>query len=329
MEGVDTAEVARRLDCEPAGCNDLLEEAHTLAQERALPETQAVGAAKEVMQSAIQSWFLDPNRELEIVDGEPDSTDGPSISITHAVVELVLSDVDHSVAEHILPDLSVLLRRVPKFLELYAPLRLAEDADLVVAKISGERTAGEISSGSPHGEQEVLRLLAALVATGMLEPVPVVTSAADLDILQTELPDIEPSSRRLPMWWIVIAAAVVLVVLGYFGLRMRQTTPEPPVAAPQEGGRWALVVDMGCEPEELQRILRKAREHPKVLQPLAADEESGEPCWRLAWGDFANREAAEAQISEVPASLRREGFDPHAIEVPEKASTDQPELGQD
>ena len=98
VEGLDTASLARRLDCEPAECEDLLEEARTLARDREVTETHAMSAAKEVLQTNLSAWLLDPDRELELIEGEPDEVDGATISITHTLVELVLSDTSGETA---------------------------------------------------------------------------------------------------------------------------------------------------------------------------------------------------------------------------------------
>ena len=78
---------------------------------------------------------------------------------------------------------------------------------------------------------------------------------------------------------------------------------------------WALVIDMGCEPQDLQRVLKKAQENPKVLRPVAADSGDGEQCWRLVWGRFSTQEAAESASDGIPDDLLRQGFDPHPIEL--------------
>jgi len=182
VHGIDPAEVAYELGFGPIGYPELLAEARAVARHEGTGETQAVGAAKTVLQRRLRTWIADPQRSLEIDDGEPEVPDGPTVSLAHAMVELMLADDDPELPRHVLPDLGVLLRRSASFLELYAPLRLSEEADLIVAKITGQRTAVEIASRSPHGQEEVIRLLAALVATGMLEPVPVAASTDEVDL---------------------------------------------------------------------------------------------------------------------------------------------------
>ncbi len=320
VEGLDADSVCRVLECEPAGHEELLEEARHIAAECGVPETQALGAVKEILQEAIASWLLDRNRRLEIVDEELDDQKGSKISVTHTMVELVLNDSDRDFIPHILPDFNVVLRRADNFLELYSPLRLSEEADLVVARITGQRTAGEISSQSPQGSPEVDRLLAALVATGMLEPVPAADVERDVDVLAVDLPTEEATRKELPVRWIAAVAFFVVVILASVAwLALRPRTVEPP---PTDSS-WTLVIDMGCEPEELQRVLKKARQYPNVLRPVQANTGDDNPCWRLVWGRFPTRADAEQGAADLPESLRMDGFEIHAIELPDEI--EQPE----
>ena len=315
VEGIDTGELCRRLSCETAGSIDLLEEARILATKGQATETQAMGVAKELLQTTLRGWLLDPERQLEVVEGEPHEVEGATVSITHTLVELVLSDTSGSTAAEILPDPDMVLGRSPHFLDLYGPLRLAEEADLIVSKITGERTAQEVIDRATHDEGEVHRLLAALVVTGILEPEPALLLGADMDLLPEEQAEMSPR-RRVPVLWIAGAAAaliIALAVIAFVMTRSEETVPAEVVAAPDL--EWTLVIDMGCEPQDLQRVLKKAQENPKIVRPVAADSGDGEPCWRLVWGRFADQAAAEAAVREVPAKLRRQGFDPHPIEL--------------
>jgi len=316
VEGIDTVELSRRLSCQPVGRRDLLEEARVLAKDGQIAETYAMGAAKELIQRSLRAWLLDPNRELEIVEGEPDDVDGATISITHTLVELVLSDTSGEIAAAILPNDDVLLVRSPGFLDLYAPLRLSEEADLIVSKITGERTAGEVAESSNHGAGEVLRLLAGLVITGILEPETPLHISDDVDLLPAEEFTAGPK-RRIPITWIIGAAAALFVVLAVILFIMTRSSDSEPVQGMMDASdlAWSLVIDMGCEPQDLQRVLKKAQENPKIVRPVAADAGDGEPCWRLVWGRFSTREAAEAATDGIPDELLQQGFDPHPIEL--------------
>jgi hypothetical protein len=317
VQGPDPASVGGIVGCEPVGHDDLLVEAAEVATQRGIPETEALGAVKEVLQRELKSWLLDEDRSMELSEGEPDEGDGPTISISHAIVELLLSDTESAVELRVLPLLDVLLRRTPDFLELYSPLRLSEEADLVVAKITGQRTAEEIASRSPHGTDEVVRLLAALVATGMLEPVPIETAFDQPGVLTVDLPEEEPTRRQLPVSWIAAAAAVLAVALVILAVVLLR--PDEPASPIETDSSWGLAVDMGCEPQELQRVLNKARQHPRDLRPVKVDTGDGDPCWRLVWGRFSSREEAEAETANVPEQLLLGGFEPHPVELPEDA----------
>jgi hypothetical protein len=317
VEGIDTSALCHRLSCEPIGRIDLLEEARELAAAGQIAETYAMGAAKELLQQHLKQWLLDPRRELEIVEGEPDEVDGATISITHTLVELVLSDTTGATASAILPDLDVFLSRSPGFLELYSPLRLSEEADLIVSKISGERTAREVAARSEHSVDEVSRLLAALVITGILEPEPALLVDGEVDLLPEEEFS-EPSRRRIPVSWIVGSAAVLLILLLAIAWAVTRSGDNSNVsgdAGAPSNGHWGLVVDMGCEPQDLQRVLKKADQHPDSVRPVAAESKGRDDCWQLVWGDFGSRDAAQSAAKQVPEGLRREGFDPHPIEL--------------
>jgi hypothetical protein len=316
VEGIDSTELSKRLSCQPVGSQDLLEEARSLAKDGQIAETYAMGAAKELVQASLREWLLDPTRELEIVEGEPDEVDGATISITHTLVELVLSNTSGDVAEAILPNDDVLLVRSPGFLDLYAPLRLSEEADLIVSKISGERTAGEVAESSSHGSAEVMRLLAGLVITGIFEPETPLHISDDVDLLPAE-EITDGSKRRIPVSWILGAAAALFILLAVILFIMTRSKDSEPVQGMTGGNdlTWSLVIDLGCEPQDLQRVLKKAQENPKVVRPVATDVGDAEPCWRLVWGRFSTREAAEAATDGIPDELLQQGFDPHPIEL--------------
>jgi hypothetical protein len=315
VEGIDPTELSTRLSCQPVGKRGLLEEARAISNAGQIAEHYAMGAAKELIQRSLRAWLLDSNRELEVVEGEPDGVDGATISITHALVELVLSDTSGDTAAAILPNDDVLLVRSAGFLDLYAPLRLSEEADLIVSKITGERTAGEVAGSSDHGSIEVMRLLAGLVVTGILEPETPLHIGDDVDLLPAEEITAGPK-RRLPITWIVAAAAALFIVLAVILFIMARSDGSGAVQGAGGGDlAWSLVIDMGCEPQDLQRVLKKAQENPKVVRPVAAETGDGEPCWRLVWGRFSNRDAAEAAIDGIPEELRQQGFEAHPIEL--------------
>ena len=313
-EGLDANELAARLGCHGSGENDLLAEARHLGQSEGIPETRAMGAAKEILQEALHQWLLDPDRQFSVEDPEPPQTDGATISITHALVELVLADTEHNVAASILPDSRTTLKRSRDFLELYAPLRLTEEADLIVASITASATAADIAAESSHQPDEVVRLVAALLATGILEASEPVILTDDLEWPGTELDEDEPSKKKIPGWMIGAAAGLLLIVAMIIAfVVMRGGGEDEPAAV--GSGDWGVVVEMGCEPQDLQRMLRKRSLERKALRTVKAEPANGDSCFRLVWGSFPTRETAEEAVGDVPSTLVEDGFQPHVIEV--------------
>ncbi len=316
IRGLDSAEVARRLGVAPTGHDDLLDEATTIAERHGLSQAQAVGTVKEILQDAVSQWLRATDRDAEVRATELVIDGRPTISMKHAVVELILSDPDGRLASVVLPDLDVLLCRNEDFLELYSPLRLSEEADLIAAKVTGQRTAREISGHSSTGPAEVVNLLAALVATGMIEPRSLEHATHDPEPSRFVLPDPDAQRRTIPIWSLLAALAALLVVIVLLAAWWNHSPKQDEELTAVAGPEWTLVVDMGCEPQELQRVLKKFRENSQELKPLAADAGDGSPCWRLVWGQFPDREAADAAISEIPEDLLMDGFEPHSIEIP-------------
>jgi hypothetical protein len=315
--GLDPGELADRLACETTGESDLLAEARALASAHQIAETRAMGTAKEILQRAIHEWLMDPERRLDFEAEQPVVADGATISITHLLVELVLADTQRNVAESILPDRRVSLQRSSAFLELYAPLRLSEEADLIVAGLTATATVEDVAGTSNHDPEEVVRLMAALVATGVLEADEPEIPAQELDWPGTELDLDEPPGKKIPVWMIAAAAAVLALVIILFGWTMLRGDDDPDAQVAAGSGDWGIVVEMGCEPQDLQRMMRKRNIERKSLRTVPIDSAAGDTCFRLVWGSFVNRSAAEEAMGEVPADLVEEGFEPHVIEVTE------------
>jgi hypothetical protein len=140
----------------------------------------------------------------------------------------------------------------------------------------------------------------------------------DVDLLPAEEVD-EGERRRIPVLWILIAAVVLigaLAAIAWFMSRGEQPESAPSAAAVESGDlNWSLVVDMGCDPQDLQRVLNKAQQNTENVRPVATESGEGEPCWRLVWGRFSSSEAAMAAAADIPSTIRQEGFEPHAIEL--------------
>ncbi|NOZ77634.1 MAG: hypothetical protein GXP48_00365 [Acidobacteria bacterium] len=304
VEGPDPSDVSNALGCSPTGQTNLLLEARAAASRTGADETRAVAIVKSIVEAGIRSWILDERRTLELVEGEVPAGDGPTISLPHAIVEMVLSDESDELPRTVLQDRRVLLRRSPGFLEGYASLQLTEEADLVAAKITGQRTAEEIIERSPQDSDEVMRLLVALVVAGFLEPVLV----ADLEQERASIdpvfvPPVQAAARRLPPALIiggVILLAVILAAVGWLVLHHAHSKTASPA-------RWGIVIDRGCQPQDLQRILEKAGKHPRKLVAQPDSQKMSEPCWELVWGSFRSKAEARKALARIPKSLVRRG----------------------
>ncbi len=312
--GLDSDELAVRLGRNGSGKDDLLAEARFLSRAHGIPETRAMGAAKEILQRALHQWLLDPDRQFTLENDQPPKVNGATISITHALVELVLADTKHNVAASILPDSRITLQRSKNFLELYAPLRLTEEADLIVANITASATAATIAAESSHHPDEVVRLVAALVTTGILEASEPVVPNHDLEWPGTDLDEDEPSWRKIPGWMIGAGAGLLLIIAVFVAFVLLRGDSNEDAAAVGSGD-WGVVVEMGCEPQDLQRMLRKRNLERKALRTIKADPTNGDMCFRLVWGSFPTQTAAEKAMGDVPPTLVEAGFQPHVIEV--------------
>ena len=342
FEGPPPECVGEALGVPPAGHADLIREARELAGAAGVPLTRALAAVKVCLEKVLTAWLLDPDREIveeaaaETAAEAPAA--GPAISLTHVMVELLLAaDEGAALADRVLPSDGILLRRTPGFLERYAALQLAEEADLVVAKVTGGRTVEAIAERSSHDAGDVRRLLAALVAAGLLEPVsarePEPEPEPGAALAPPQSPEARPSEpapaagpertvRRLPWPWLLLAAAVLVAVLAVGAVWFRHAPAERPA-----GGRntsWGIVVDMGCEAVDYERILRKVRKHPQRLRAVRTDEAGdGTGCWRLVWGPYRSKEAADRAVRSIPGDALAEGFEPHVVEL----DSTQPEEG--
>ncbi len=331
--GIPSECVARQLGVEPTGESDLVAEARAIALRVRIRDAETRDALISCLQAGLREWLIDPERTLELSLEEPDEPSGSGVYVPHAVVDLVLTDEQDLLAATILPDPHVPLQRTARFDAIYNRLQPSEEADLIVAKITGQRTADDIASRSPHGANEVLRLLAGLVAGGLAEVAPKRTETAptgptseegevgDVPLEVTSEDAVTPERRPLPWRWLLAAVGVALVILIALVWALNRSTDErsAPVVPPMETEQqWTIVVDMGCEPGDLARIVKKVNRFPQDLRTIqTAEGDSGDdqdsPCWRLVWSEFGSREDAEAALEEVPNAYVPEGFEPHVV----------------
>ncbi len=312
VEGPNPSLVSEALGCAPTGHTDLLREAREVAARNGLEETGALSIVKSIVEDTIRSWILDERRTLEIVEGDVPDGNGPTISLPHVIVEMILSDESEELPRAVLEDHRLLLRRIPGFLEGYASLQLNEEADLVAAKITGQRTAEEIIKRAPQDSLEVVRLLAALIVAGLLEPVPVAEiehESAPIDPVVVPSPG--SASRRLSPAVLIagmILLATVLAAAGWLILHHSRSQTVSQV-------RFGVVIDHGCQAQDLQRMLKKSGKYPKSLTIQPSAEQTPEPCWDLVWGSFRSKQAAADARHRLPQAFLRKSITERIVPV--------------
>jgi len=269
-------------------------------------QAEANAVVKRALAEALRSFFTTPDAAVSL-DPEAGFDDGAlTISYPHLAVELVLGSDGEALVPVFLPDAEYVLRRQPEFLRRVGALGLTDEAMAILAKINDARTAMEIAAPSPHGRDTALRLLAAAVAAGLAEAVP-----------KPQEPQFTPTAfgepvreRRRGIWrwffalFLLAAAAVALYALQ----------PWKPRRAAGPGGPWAIAVDGGCQPAELERLYRRQDKDPESFSVVPFGE-GQDACYRLVWGHFPSRDAADGAIRSLPEGVLTRGFAPHVVQV--------------
>ncbi len=275
-------------------------------------QAEANAIVKRAVAETLRAFMLDAAAEVtfetqvEVVAGELE------ISFPHLMVELVLGPGGQELVPVLVPDPSVVLRRLPDFARRVGALGLTEEGMAILAKVNDRRTAADIAGPSPHGAETVLRLLAAALAGGIIEAVAPLPETPLEKGAQDEVPIVPRRRRRWLFWVLVLALAAAAAYLA-------TARPWQRPARAGAGGPWGVAVDGGCQPAEVERLYRRQETDPERLRvvPFGRGEEQ---CFRLVWGHFATREEAEAALSEVPSALVARGFVPHALRPPDEVS---------
>ena len=306
---------------------DLMISARLAAEQHAIRVEESVGAVKAIIQEELAAWLCSPERELQFLEENPDPGPDPNVSFQHALIELILTAEADVFSRHILPDHSDLLRRHSAFSRNYASLGLSEEADLVVSQVDGQRSIRDILKKSSLPEGEVLRLLSALTCTGILEvareekkpSVNPVEKELEVTVMPVEA-EVEAKAVRMNRSMLLTAAGALILFLGTLGwfFFFRHGSEVPPAPA---GEHWGIVVDLACEPADYRRMIQTASRRKDVLALPTGEADSSEQCWRLVWGDFPEKQKAEAALDQIPAPLRHEGFASHVIKY-EPSATD-------
>ncbi len=260
---------------------------------------------KRALAERLREFLLASDAEASFESGLPPDAQGLTISYPHLVVEMVLGSGGESLVDVFLPEPSMLLRRLPEFPKRVGALGLTEEAMAILAKINDQRSAQEIADPSPHGRELALRLLAAAAGAGLVESA---TRISEVPLAATSPPRLAAVPRRRA-WFFVL---VILVLVAGVGLLVVRPWRSPEVVG--GGGPWAVAVDGGCQPAELERLYRRQEQDKLNLRVVPFGQGNGQ-CYRLIWGRFPSKEAAEGTIARLPAGTVARGFPPHVVRV--------------
>lgn len=228
---------------------------------------------------------------------------GLTISYPHLIMELVLASDGEDLVAAFLPDPSLAIRRLPDFAHRVGKLSLTDEAMAILAKVNDLRSAQDIADPSPHGRELALRLLAAAVGAGLVEATPRVADA----VLATEIAEEELPPRRRWWLWLLIAAALIAVAAV-----LAVTQPWRSGSSAGAGGPWGVAVDMGCQSTEMERLYRRQAQDRENYR-LVKFQNGDQPCYRLVWGHFPDRESADRAARTLPEGVLTRGFGPHSV----------------
>jgi hypothetical protein len=265
-----------------------------------LSKAEAVAVVKRVLSECLRDFFLDPAATVQLERALPSEPQGLNLSYPHIVVDLVLGPGGEDLVSVLLPDPTVTLRRLPEFLKRVGALGLTEEGMAILAKVDDRRSAEEIARPSPHGRDTVLRLLAAAVGAGIVEPM---QPLAEVPMEQAQSEPAPPRRRRVWPW-------VALLLVGAAAAYLAVMQPWRQLSG--VGGPWSVAVDSGCQPAEVERLYRRQEKDAANLR-VTPFGRSGEQCFRLVWGHFPSREAAELAMRSLPQGVLARGFVPHVV----------------
>jgi hypothetical protein len=272
-------------------------------------QSEANAVVKRALAERLRDFLLAADAEASFDNEFALEHQGLTISYPHLMVELVLGGGGEAFVGSFLPDPSMILRRLPDFAKRVGALSLTEEAMAILAKINDQRSAQEIADPSPHGRNVALRLLAAGVGAGLVETVTRVAEAP----LPAAPPPRFATPRRRRTWPVVVVILIALAVVVVLLLR-----PWKARSVVGGGGPWAVAVDGGCQPAELERLYRR-QEQDKVNLRVVPFGKGDEQCYRLIWGHFPTKDAADGMISHLPPGTVARGFPPHVVRVESNA----------
>ena len=304
VEGDDKELLAAAFGLTDGG--DWFAEAHAAVDAGQVSQAEANAVVKRAVAEQLREFFRATDAEVTFANAVAKDEPGLTISYPHLLVEMVLGKGGEDLVGVFLPDPTMILRCLPDYARRVGALGLTDEAVAILAKINNQRSAQEIADPSPHGREVALRLLAAAVGAGLAEAGNVV---AEAPIEIAAAPRFEVAPRRRPLWpalLLVLAAVIVAAVLV--------TRPWEQGKVAGGGGPWAVAVDGGCQPAELERLYRR-QERDKVNFRVVPFGRGDEQCYRLVWGRFPAKEAAEDAATKLPEGTVARGFAPHVVRV--------------
>ena len=272
-----------------------------------ISQNDANAAIKRAVADLLREFLVAPDATVSFDARTAIAPSGLTISYPHLITEMVLGPDGERLAGVYLPDPALVMRRLPDFSRRVGVLGLTEQAIAVLSRINDVRTAGDIAETSAHGRDTALRLLAAATGAGLTEASPRV---AELSLPQEGEPQeaVGGASRRFWRWVVLVlllAAIAVVIALGRPWERHDRAG---------SGGPWGIAVDMGCQPTEVERLYRRQGQDRDNLR-LSKFASGRETCFRLVWGHYRDRQAAEQAMKTLPASVIGRGFAPHVVMV--------------
>jgi hypothetical protein len=270
-------------------------------------QAEANAVLKRTLTEQLREFFLAPDSTVRLETEVGLESRGLTISYPHLVVEMMLGQGGEALLPVFLPDPGLSLRRLPDFPRRVGALGLTDEALAVLAKLNDQRTALEIAEPSPHGREQALLLLAAALGAGLIE---VVSKVADV-ALATNPPQFAVPTRRRGPW----PAFLVILLLGALAAAAWYFKPwEKSADVVGGGGPWAIAVDGGCQPAELERLYRRQEQDRGNLRVVPFGR-GDEQCYRLVWGHFPSKESAEDMVTRLPSGTIARGFPPHVVRV--------------
>jgi len=270
---------------------------------------EAAAVVKRALAARLKEFFLADDGKVTFDNELPPEPAQFTISYPHLIIEMMLGSDAAELAEVFLPDPELVLFRLPDFARRVAALGLTDEALAVFAKINDVRSAREIVDPSPHNRVLVLRLLATAVGAGLVDASP---RLADVVLPPAEpLERKEPARRRGALAWVLALVAVGVIAAVLAVLRPWE---EHGVVVAQ--GPWSIAVDGGCQPAEVERLYRRQDANRGSFRVVPFGD-GGERCYRLVWGRFPDREAAERALAALPDGVLTRGFSPHVVRADE------------